>query len=116
MMPFSMTPLLVIVISSVGLFWGRDATQGQLMGEIEDMVRHESVVFIQGLVVKMDSPATSLVSALLGGVALIAGSTCELVGWSRPFYLSLANMASVDICQPLVLARRMGWLGHWCCC
>lgn len=111
-----MTPLLVIVISSVGLFWGRDATQGQLMGEIEDMVRHESVVFIQGLVVKMDSPATSLVSALLGGVALIAGSTCELVGWSRPFYLSLANMASVDICQPLVLARRMGWLGHWCYC
>lgn len=76
---FSMAPLLVIGISIVGLFLGRDAAQGQLMGEIEGTVGHESAVFIQGLVAKMDSPAASLVSALLGGVALIAGASGVLM-------------------------------------
>lgn len=76
---FSMAPLLVIAISIGGLILGREAAQGQLMHEIEGTVGRESAAFIQNMVAKMDSPGTSIVSALLGGVTLILGASGVLV-------------------------------------
>ncbi|MCW1968030.1 MAG: YihY/virulence factor BrkB family protein [Anaerolineae bacterium] len=76
---FSMAPLIVIAISIGGLILGREAAQGQLMGEIEGAVGRESAALIQSMVAKMDTPGTSLVSALLGGLTLVVGASALLV-------------------------------------
>ena len=44
---FSMGPLLLMLISLAGLFFGRDAIQGQLFSEINGMLGQHAAVQIQ---------------------------------------------------------------------
>jgi membrane protein len=39
---FSLAPVLVLVISIAGLVFGRDAAQGRIVGQLEDLLGHDS--------------------------------------------------------------------------
>ena len=73
---FSIAPLLVIVVAAAGLFYGREAAQGQLLGEINRYVTdRDAAQLIQTVVENARVPSTSLFATLAGFALLIWGAT-----------------------------------------
>jgi membrane protein len=72
---FSLAPMLIIIISICGKLFGRDAVQGQVYGEIKDMVGSAAALQIQDTIKNIhltkDTPLATLVSI----VALFIGGT-----------------------------------------
>jgi membrane protein len=74
---FSLAPMLIIIISICGQFFGRDAVQGQVYGEIKDMVGSEAALQIQETIKNIhltkDTPVATTISIivlLIGGTAM----------------------------------------------
>ena len=76
---FSLAPLLVIAIGIIGLALGRDAAQGQLMGQIESAVGHDSAMLIQGMMGPNSSPAAGVIGTVLGVLTLVLGASGVLM-------------------------------------
>jgi len=72
---FSLAPVLVIVIAMAGAVFGRDAAQGEIVGEIRGMVGEEGATAIQGLIESASRPGASLVATTVGLAILLFGST-----------------------------------------
>lgn len=72
---FSTAPLLLIVISLAGLFFGEQAARGEIMEQLAGLVGTDSAATIQTLLEGLNRPATSVYSSLVGLVALLIGAT-----------------------------------------
>jgi membrane protein len=73
---FSIAPLLVIVVAVAGLFYGREAAQGQLLGEIERYVTdRDAAQLIETAVENARVPTTSAFATAVGFVLLFWGAT-----------------------------------------
>ena len=72
---FSIAPLLLIVISLAGLFFGEQAARGEIMGQISHLVGTESAQTIQTLLEGLNRPKSSAWGSLVGVVALLIGAT-----------------------------------------
>lgn len=72
---FSIAPLLVIVVAVAGLFYGREAAQGQLTNEIARYINNpEAVALIQTVIENARVPETSAFATLIGFSLLIWGA------------------------------------------
>ena len=72
---FSVAPLLVIVVAVVGLFFGREAAQGQLTHEIGRYVTNpDAVDLIQTVIKNARVPETSAIATLVGFGLLLWGA------------------------------------------
>lgn len=72
---FSITPLLIIVISVVGLVIGMQEAQGQVIKLIAGCVGEASAGLIEGLLRELLTPRNNIVGAAVGGIALLFGAT-----------------------------------------
>jgi membrane protein len=72
---FSIAPLLVIVIGVAGLIFGRDAAQGQILGQLRGLTGDAGAQAVEDLVKSANSPATSAFAALVGTAFLLLGAT-----------------------------------------
>ena len=72
---FSIAPLLIIVIAVAGFVWGREAVQGQLVGQLTDMIGKEGATGIQALIESANEPAQGLVATVISTLVLIVGAT-----------------------------------------
>lgn len=72
---FSLAPLLVIVISISGLFFGEDAARGEVADQLKDLAGESAASAIQSLVQSADHPATSLLATMVGLVTLLFGAS-----------------------------------------
>ena len=72
---FSVAPLLVIVVAVAGLFYGREAAQGQLTHEIGRYVTNpDAVDLIQTVIMNARVPETSAMATLVGFGLLLWGA------------------------------------------
>jgi membrane protein len=72
---FSVAPLLVIVVAVAGLFYGREAAQGQLTHELERYVTNpDAVDLIQTVIMNARVPETSAMATLVGFGLLLWGA------------------------------------------
>lgn len=71
---FSLAPLLVLVIAITGLIGGREAAQGLVMAQIEDLVGVEGREFVQSMVESAAVTSTGLTASILGVVTLLLGA------------------------------------------
>jgi membrane protein len=72
---FSVAPLLVIVVAMAGLFYGREAAQGQLTHELERYVTNpDAVDLIQTVIMNARFPETSAMATLVGFGLLLWGA------------------------------------------
>jgi membrane protein len=72
---FSVAPLLVIVVAVLGLFFGREAAQGQLTHEIGRYVTNpDAVDLIQTVIKNARVPQTSAIATLVGFGLLLWGA------------------------------------------
>ncbi|MGJ7494885.1 YihY/virulence factor BrkB family protein [Variovorax sp. RT4R15] len=72
---FSLAPLLVIVTAIAGALFGREAVQGEIVGQLTGLIGSEGAIAVQGLVRSASEPAKGLVAGLLGVGILIIGAT-----------------------------------------
>jgi len=72
---FSLAPLLMIVITVAGLFWGREAVQGEVLSQVSGMVGESGAAAVRGVIQSADEPAQGAVATLVSIVVLIVGST-----------------------------------------
>jgi membrane protein len=72
---FSIAPLLVIVIGTVGWFFGADAVRGELQGQLSGMVGPQSAQVIESMVASASRPSDSKLAMLFGVVILLVGAS-----------------------------------------
>ena len=72
---FSLGPLLLLLISLVGFFLGKEAIQGQLFGEINGMVGNNAAIQIQEMVQNLELSGKTTSAVIIGVITLIIGAT-----------------------------------------
>lgn len=72
---FSLAPLLLVVISIVGLVFGQDAAQHQLTQTIQQLAGEEAGRALQGMVQHTNQKSASLIATAFGIVVLLFGAS-----------------------------------------
>jgi len=71
---FSLAPLLVIVIAVAGFFFGPEAAQGQIAGQIRSVVGEEGAQAVQDMIKHAQHPGASALASAVGVVILLCGA------------------------------------------
>lgn len=72
---FSLAPMLIIIISICGTLFGREAVQGQIYGEIKDLVGSAAALQIQENIKNIHLTKSSPVATIFSAVILVIGGT-----------------------------------------
>jgi membrane protein len=72
---FALAPLLLIGIAIAGAVFGQEAAQGQIIGQIQDLVGEESANSIQRMIDEARKPAAGILATVLAMVILLLGAT-----------------------------------------
>ncbi len=72
---FSMGPLLVVIIALCGLFFGRDAVQGNIYHQLQGFVGHDTALQLQQIIKNAAIGGKGKVAAIIGGASLLIGAT-----------------------------------------
>ena len=72
---FSIAPLLLIVVSIAGLVFGKEASEGHLVAQLQTLTGEQAAQALQDLLRSVDRPAPSTFAALTGGAVLLVGAT-----------------------------------------
>jgi membrane protein len=99
-MIFAMGPLVIVVISLVGIFWGHEAVQGRIYEQIKDLVGSSAAIQIQDIIKYTQQSKHTVAGAIIGGIVLVIGAT----GVFTEIQSSINYMWSIQA-KP-----RKGWL------
>ena len=72
---FSIAPLLLIVISIAGLFFGVDAARGEIVDQLRGLMGQKGAEAVQGLLESVSRPAESVTAILVGAALLVVGAS-----------------------------------------
>jgi len=72
---FSITPMLVIIITLCGAVFGKEAIQGEIYGQINDLVGNEAALQIQEGIKKMYLTPSNTFANIIAVVILLVGAT-----------------------------------------
>lgn len=72
---FSLAPMLIIIISICGTLFGREAVQGQIYGEIKDLVGGPAALQIQENIKNIHLTKDSPVATIFSVIVLVIGGT-----------------------------------------
>lgn len=72
---FSMSPVLVLVISVAGLFYGAEAARGQLLGELRQLMGPQSAATVQAVLASAQNKQSGTIATIVATVLLLIGAT-----------------------------------------
>jgi membrane protein len=72
---FSMAPLLLLIISLAGFFFGREASEGRIFSEINGLIGNEAAAQVQQIISNLELSGNSVTSIIIGIITLIIGAT-----------------------------------------
>ncbi len=72
---FSIVPLLIIIISMIGLFFGQEAAQSYILEQIEGLVGEQSANAIKDMIERADQPFTGGIATVIAVGTLLLGAT-----------------------------------------
>ncbi|TLD46575.1 MAG: hypothetical protein FAZ92_01082 [Accumulibacter sp.] len=72
---FSIAPLLLIVISIAGFFFGEQAARGEIFAQLQGLLGTPGALAVQGLLESAGKPAESAMAAIFGLIFLFIGAT-----------------------------------------
>jgi len=72
---FSLPPLLIIIITLCGLFFGDEAVKGQIFVQISGLVGNETALQIQEMIKNIKLSRNSLLATSVGAVMLLMGAS-----------------------------------------
>ncbi len=72
---FSIAPLLVIISTLAGIFYGKDAVQGQVYEQLQGLVGSVAAVQIQDIIKNIHLVGNSLFASIVSIIILLIGAT-----------------------------------------
>jgi len=72
---FSIVPLLIVIIALIGLFFGQDAAQSAIMGQISNLVGEQSAAAIKDMIQRAEQPSTGLLATVVAVITLLFGAS-----------------------------------------
>ncbi len=72
---FSLPPLSIIILSITGLFFGKEAVNGQFFGQINGMVGNDAAIQIQDTIKNIELSDSNMFAAIFGGIMLLIGAS-----------------------------------------
>jgi len=72
---FALGPLLIIIISLTGIFFGKEAVQGRVYGQLTELVGSESALQIQDIIINIQTSHSTTTGAIIGVAILFIGAT-----------------------------------------
>lgn len=72
---FSMAPLLLLLISLAGAFFGREAIEGKIFGEINGLIGNEAAAQVQEIITNLELSGKTTMSLVIGAITLVIGAT-----------------------------------------
>ncbi|HEV7621479.1 MAG TPA: YihY/virulence factor BrkB family protein [Flavisolibacter sp.] len=72
---FSLGPLLIMIIYLCGLFFGREAVQGNIYHQIEGFVGHDVALQLQEIIKNAAISGKGRIAAIIGLITLLIGAT-----------------------------------------
>ncbi len=72
---FSIGPMLIVIMYFADLFWGREAIEGTIYGQIKGFVGPEPAAQIQEIIKNVTLSGKSKVTAIIGFITLLIGAT-----------------------------------------
>jgi len=72
---FSMAPVLVLVISIAGLFFGEQAARGEIFGQIQGLVGAQGAAAVETVLAATKRSGHGLFAAMMAGALLVLGAT-----------------------------------------
>lgn len=72
---FSIGPLILIIIFLANLFWGREAVEGSIYGQIKGFVGPDAALQIQDIIKNAAISGKSTFTAVIGIITLVIGAT-----------------------------------------
>jgi len=72
---FALGPLLIIIISLAGLFFGRAAVQGKIYEQLNDVIGSKAALQIQEIITSVHHTHASSAGAVIGVIILFIGAT-----------------------------------------
>ncbi len=72
---FSIGPALLIMLSLLGIFFGREAVEGRVFGQISSLLGNASALQIQEVIKNIELNNDKFVGLIVGGVILFIGAT-----------------------------------------
>jgi membrane protein len=72
---FSIGPMLVIAMSLAGFFYGQEAVQGKLFGQIRGLLGTEAAAQVQSIIQNIQATESGTLGTIIGGVILLIGAT-----------------------------------------
>ena len=72
---FSLAPLLLVAISVAGLVFGREAAQGQIVGQIQGLVGRQAGEAVQTMIVNANRQGSGVLGTIIGIGAILFGAT-----------------------------------------
>ena len=72
---FSMGPMLVVIISFAGIFFGREAAQGEIYGQIKDLIGPQAALEVQNIIANIQHTDGGVTGAIIGIALLLLGAT-----------------------------------------
>ncbi len=76
---FSMAPLLLLMISLAGAFYGREAVQGEVFSEMNGLLGAEAAAQVQQVIKNMELSGQTTFSLVISSIMLIIGATTIFV-------------------------------------
>jgi membrane protein len=72
---FSLAPVVIIAVAIIGLALGEQAAQGQIVGQLDDLMGPEAALAVEQAVARSRIQRSGLLPTLLGAAALLIGAT-----------------------------------------
>ena len=72
---FSLGPMFIIIIFLADIFWGREAVEGTIFGQIKGFVGPDAAVQVQDMIRNASLSGKSNVTAIIGFITLLIGAT-----------------------------------------
>ncbi|HOA36866.1 MAG TPA: YihY/virulence factor BrkB family protein, partial [Flavihumibacter sp.] len=72
---FALGPILLLIISFAGIFYGKDAVQGKIFGQLNGLLGNSTALQIQSIISNAQKSDNSVTGAIVGLVILVIGAT-----------------------------------------
>ena len=72
---FAVGPLLILVISLTGIFFGQSAVEGRIYEQIKDLVGTNTAIQIQDIIRNIQHSRHTVAGAIIGGIVLLLAAT-----------------------------------------
>lgn len=76
---FALPPLIIVLVTVLGLVWGKQAIEGKIYGEINSIVGDKAAIQIQDVIKNISLSGETRIATIIGSVVFVIGATSVFI-------------------------------------